>query len=65
MVKFELSYAHYSVLLQSLLSRMDELTSKINFYTDSNNSVMVTILKDDFSDVYVLYIKLKKYLVHE
>jgi hypothetical protein len=27
MVNLELSYAHYSVLLQSLLSRMDDLTS--------------------------------------
>lgn len=59
MVKLELSYAHYSVLLQSLLSRMDDLTSKIHFYTESDNSEMVTILKDDFSDVYGLYIKLK------
>lgn len=59
MVKLELSYAHYSVLLQSLLSRMDDLTSKIHFYTESHNSEMVTILKDDFSDVYELYIKLK------
>lgn len=59
MVNLELSYAHYSVLLQSLLSRMDDLTSKIHFYTDSNNFEMVTILKDDLSDVYELYIKLK------
>ena len=59
MVNLELSYAHYSVLLQSLLSRMDDLTSKIQFYTDNHNQEMVTILKDDFSDVYVLYIKLK------
>lgn len=59
MVNLELSYAHYSVLLQSLLSRMDDLTSKIQFYTDSNNIEMVTICKDDFSDVYELYIKLK------
>lgn len=59
MVNLELSYAHYSVLLQSLLSRMDDLTSKIQFYTESNNSEMVTVLKDEFSDVYVLYIKLK------
>lgn len=59
MVNLELSYAHYSVLLQSLLSRMEDLTSKIHFYTDSDNSEMVTILKDDFSDVYELYIKLK------
>lgn len=59
MVNLELSYAHYSVLLQSLLSRMDDLTSKIQFYTECGNSEMVTILKDDFSDVYVLYIKLK------
>ena len=59
MVNLELSYAHYSVLLQSLLSRMEDLTSKIHFYTDSHNSEMVTILKDDFSDVYELYIKLK------
>lgn len=59
MVSLELSYAHYSVLLQSLLSRMDDLTSKIQFYTDNNNSEMVSVLKDDFSDVYVLYIKLK------
>lgn len=59
MVKLELSYAHYSVLLQSLLSRMDDLTAKIHFYTDTHNSEMVTILKDDFSDVYELYIKLK------
>lgn len=59
MVYLELSYAHYSVLLQSLLSRMDDLTSKIHFYTESNNSEMVTILKDDFSDVYELYVKLK------
>lgn len=59
MVSLELSYAHYSVLLQSLLSRMDDLTSKIHFYADNNNSEMVTILKDDFSDVYELYIKLK------
>lgn len=34
MVNLELSYAHYSVLLQSLLSRMDDLTSKIQFYTE-------------------------------
>lgn len=59
MVNLELSYAHYSVLLQSLLSRMDDLTSKIQFYTESNNSEMVSVLKDEFSDVYVLYIKLK------
>ena len=59
MVFLELSYAHYSVLLQSLLSRMDDLTSKIHFYEDSNNYEMVTILKDDYSDVYELYIKLK------
>lgn len=59
MVNLELSYAHYSVLLQSLLSRMDDLTSKIDFYTHNHNSEMVTILKDDFSDVYELYIKLK------
>lgn len=59
MVHLELSYAHYSVLLQSLLSRMEDLTSKIHFYTESDNSEMVSILKDDFSDVYVLYIKLK------
>ena len=59
MVNLELSHAHYSVLLQSLLSRMEDLTSKIRFYTDSHNSEMVTILKDDFSDVYELYIKLK------
>lgn len=59
MVNLELSYADYSVLLQSLLSRMDDLTSKIQFYTDNNNSEMVSVLKDDFSDVYVLYIKLK------
>lgn len=59
MVSLELSYAHYSVLLQSLLSRMDDLTSKIRFYADNNNLEMVTILKDDFSDVYELYIKLK------
>jgi predicted amino acid-binding ACT domain protein len=59
MVNLNLSYADYSVLLQSLLSRMDDLTSKIQFYTDNNNSEMVSVLKDDFSDVYVLYIKLK------
>lgn len=59
MVNLELSYADYSVLLQSLLSRMDDLASKIQFYTDNNNSEMVSVLKDDFSDVYVLYIKLK------
>lgn len=59
MVNLELSYAHYSVLLQSLLSRMDDLTSKIQFYTDNHNPEMVAILKDDFSDVYELYIKLK------
>lgn len=59
MVNLELSYAYYSVLLQSLLSRMDDLTSKIQFYTDSHNSEMVSVLKDDFSDVYLLYIKLK------
>nr|DAU53801.1 MAG TPA: hypothetical protein [Microviridae sp.] len=59
MVNLELSYAHYSVLLQSLLSRMDDLTSKIQFYAESGNSEMVSVLKDDFSDVYVLYIKLK------
>ena len=59
MINLELSYAHYSVLLQSLLSRMDDLTSKIQFYTDNNNPEMVTILKDDFSDVYELYNKLK------
>lgn len=59
MVSLELSYAHYSVLLQSLLSRMEDLTSKIHFYQDSHNWEMVTILKDDFSDVYELYIKLK------
>lgn len=59
MVNLELSYADYSVLLQSLLSRMDDLTSKIQFYTDNNNSEMVSVFKDDFSDVYVLYIKLK------
>ena len=59
MVNLELSYAHYSVLLQSLLSRMDDLTSKIHSYTDSGNLEMVTVLKDDFSDVYELYIKLK------
>ena len=38
---------------------MDDLTSKIQFYTDNHNPEMVTILKDDFSDVYELYIKLK------
>lgn len=59
MVNLELSYAHYSVLLQSLLSRMDDLTSKIKFYTDAHNWEMVTVLKDDFSDVYELYVKLK------
>lgn len=59
MVNLELSYAHYSVLLRSLLSRMEDLTSKIHFYSDSHNSEMVTILKDEFSDVYELYIKLK------
>ena len=59
MVYLELIYAHYSVLLQSLLSHMDDLTSKIRFYTDTNNLEMFTILKDDFSDVYELYIKLK------
>lgn len=59
MVNLELSYADYSVLLQSLLSRMDDLTSKIQFYTDNHNLEMVTVLKDDFSDVYELYIKLK------
>ena len=59
MVNLELSYTDYSVLLQSLLYRMDDLTSKIQFYTDNNNSEMVSVLKDDFSDVYVLYIKLK------
>lgn len=59
MVNLELSYAHYSVLLQSLLSRMDDLTSKIHFYTESNNPEMVSILKDDLNDVYLLYIKLK------
>lgn len=59
MFNLELSYAHYSVLLQSLLSRMDDLTSKIQFYTESHNSEMVSVLKDDFSDVYALYIKLK------
>lgn len=59
MVNLQLSYVHYSVLLQSLLSRMDDLTSKIQFYTDSNNLEMVNILKDDFNDVYLLYIKLK------
>lgn len=59
MVNLVLSYAHYSTLLQSLLSRMDDLTSKIDFYTHNHNWEMVTILKDDFSDVYELYIKLK------
>lgn len=59
MFNLELSYAHYSVLLQSLLSYMDDLTSKIHFYTDTHNLEMVTLLKDDFSDVYELYIKLK------
>lgn len=32
MVNLELSYAHYSVLLQSLLSRMDDLTFKIHSF---------------------------------
>lgn len=59
MVNLELSYAHYSVLLQALLSRMVDLTSKIQFYTESHNVEMVTILNDDFSDVYELYVKLK------
>lgn len=59
MVNLELSYAHYSVLLQSLLSRMSDLTDKIDFYTSHHNAEMVAILKDDFSDVYELYVKLK------
>lgn len=61
MMNIELSYADYSVLLQSLLSRMDDLTSKIHFYADNNNCEMVSILKDDFSDVYELYFKLKNH----
>ena len=60
MLHLDLSYAHYSILLQSLLSRMDDLTSKIDFYTHNNNLEMVTILKEAFSDVYELYIKLNK-----
>nr|DAU03416.1 MAG TPA: YvbH-like protein [Microviridae sp.] len=59
MVNLELSYAHYSVLLQSLLCRLDYLTDKIDFYSQHHNIEMVSILKDDFSDVYELYIKLK------
>lgn len=59
MVNLELSYAHYSVLLQSLLCRMDYLTDRIRFYSEHHNAEMVTICKDDFSDVYELYIKLK------
>lgn len=59
MVNLELSYAHYSVLLQSLLCRMDYLIDKIGFYFAHHNAEMVSILKDDFSDVYELYIKLK------
>lgn len=59
MVNLELSYAHYSVLLQSLLCRMDYLTDRIRFYSEHDNVEMVTICKDDFSDAYELYIKLK------
>lgn len=59
MVNLELSYAHYSVLLQSLLSRMADLTDKIDFYASHHNAEMVAILNDDFSDVYALYVKLK------
>ena len=59
MVNLELSFAHYSVLLQSLLCRMDYLTDMIRLNSEHNNVEMVTILKDDLSDVYELYIKLK------
>lgn len=59
MVNLELSYAHYSVLLQSLLCRMDCLSDQIKKYSANNNSEMVCILKDDLSDAYELYIKLK------
>ena len=48
MVNLDLSYAHYSVLLQSLLSRMDDLTSKIDFYAHNHNLEMVTILRSTF-----------------
>lgn len=59
MVNLELSYAHYSVLLQSLLCRMDYLTDKIDFYSAHHNAEMASIFRDEFSDVYELYIKLK------
>ncbi len=59
MVNLELSYAHYSVLLQSLLCRMDYITDRIDFYLKCNNTEMVAILRDDFSDTYELYNKLK------
>lgn len=59
MVNLEFSYAHYSLLLQSLLCRMDYLTGRIRFYSEHNNVEMVTICKDDLSDIYELYIKLK------
>lgn len=59
MVNFELSYSSYSILLQSLLCRMDYLVDKIDFYSAHNNCEMVAICRDDFSEVYDLYIKLK------
>ena len=59
MVYLELSCAHYSLLLQSLQSHMDYLTTMIHNYSNTHNSEMVTILKDEFSDAYELYIKLK------
>lgn len=59
MVNLELSYAYYSVLLQSLLCRMDYLSDRIRFYSEHNYVEMVTVCKDDLSDVYELYIKLK------
>lgn len=59
MVNLELSNAHYSLLLLSLLCRMDYLTDRIRFYSEHNNVLMFTMCKDDLSDIYELYTKLK------
>lgn len=59
MVNLELSYSHYSILLQSLLQRLDYLKDTIDLYSSHNNVEMVSIYQDEYSDVYELYIKLK------
>lgn len=61
MLDFQISYSEYSIMVQSLLNRIDFLSAMVDRFSGDTSSELYSLYKSDLDSVRALYFKLKEY----